>query len=352
MKNIKILGNHSSIRLDLTNDYSGQLTVLVSSNPDNFSNAEKKQVHFENGISEEMEQPLQRTFYQLEFDGDTYVGAQRRVPINGLYNCRDLGGYFTTDGRMTKWGKIYRSDAPDHLAESDSEYLRKMSFFSIIDFRSPTEIAVNPDIEIGEQTHYNFDPHARIARKASETPTKKSTKDQEKVERLVELSKSKTGQEELVRMQKQMVVQMRELILSLEAQQAYRDFLTVLLREEVPNLFHCQGGKDRTGWAAAIILSLLGVDKRTIYEDYLLTEIYNQPRNDSRMAIYQQFTDNSFVLEYLSSLQKTKKEYLDSAFHTMEEKYGTMENYAVKALSISEENIHQLKEIYLYPEKN
>lgn len=349
MKMMEVYKKNEALYLDLKINFTGELKVSINNDPNEKKEGKEILCQFKEGVSGPVpEEKMKRILYKTHIGEDAYVGAERRVPIAGLYNCRDLGGYPTTDGRMTRWGLLYRSDAPDHLGSSDWAYLKNMKLSSVIDLRSPAEIELNPDIAVGEKYHYNFDPHARVARKASETPSNKSNKDKQKVEKLVELSGTKEGQERLIRMQQQMVVQMRELVLSQKAKEAYTDFLNVLLRAEVPDLFHCQGGKDRTGWAAAIILGLVGVDKETIYADYFLTEHYNRPRNEKRMAVYQQYTDNSFVLDYLASLQLTKAEYLDSAFQAMEEVYGTMENYAVEALGMTEESIDKLKELYVY----
>lgn len=349
MKMIEVYRKEDELFLDLKADFSGDLVVYITSDLNGDTKEKEIRCTFKKGVTGPVaEREMKRTFYQTVLGEDHYLGAERRIPVAGLYNCRDLGGYSTVDGRMTKWGLIYRSDAPDHLDSTDWTYLKNMKLSSVIDLRSPAEISLNPDIAIGERHHYEFDPHALVARKASETPSKKSNKDKEKVEKLVELAKTKEGQEKLIQMQQQMVGQMRELVLSTKAKEAYTEFMQVLLRGEVPNLFHCQGGKDRTGWAAAIILGLLGVDRETIYADYFLTDRYNRPRNEKRMAIYKQYTDDSFVLDYLASLQQTKATYLDSAFQAMEETYGTMETYAIEALGMTQESIEKLKELYLY----
>ncbi|MHC5228124.1 tyrosine-protein phosphatase [Enterococcus sp. LJL99] len=352
MKNLIVEYDEKTKRgkLDLKTDFSGELDVFMSVDPFHFKKAKHGKAMFEKGVYDQeiATNEKKRIFYKVINRGEEYIGAKRRVPITGLYNCRDLGGYSTEDGKLTKWGMFYRSDAPDHLSQEDITYLEQMSFFSVVDLRSPAEIALRPGKSINERVHYNFDPNAEVAKQASESPAEKSAKDQAKVEKLVQLAQTQTGKDQLVLMQQQMVGQMNELVVSAEAKEAYKNFLKIILAEEVPILFHCQGGKDRTGWAAAILLGLLGVDKTTIYEDYLLTAIYNQPRNQSRMAIYEQYTDNSFVLNYLASLQQTKKSYLDSAFEAMEQKYGTMETYAVRALGISVEDCKKLRRMYLY----
>jgi protein-tyrosine phosphatase len=147
-----------------------------------------------------------------------------------------------------------------------------------------------------------------------------------------------------------MIEQMRSLVLSKAAIDTYTQFLACLIAPQAPLrvMFHCQGGKDRTGWASALILGLLGVDKAVIYDDYLQTSHYNAPRNEKRMATYRALTDNDYVLNYLHSLQLAKPEYLDGAFQAVSKHYGSLENYATEALQFDAAKIELLKKLYLY----
>ena len=43
----------------------------------------------------------------------------RHIPLKNAFNVRDMGGYPTTDGKSTKWGMLYRSDALSSLTEED-----------------------------------------------------------------------------------------------------------------------------------------------------------------------------------------------------------------------------------------
>ena len=56
--------------------------------------------------------------------------------------------------------------------------------------------------------------------------------------------------------------------------EAWTKIFNVLLEEDGAIMFHCTQGKDRTGIVTAMILTLLGADKETIYHDYLLTNSY------------------------------------------------------------------------------
>lgn len=342
MKPLQINRNQSNINLaDL------QLKTLIYTDKPDFITVLGKSAVVEGSLTDP--KPTRRLYFTGMTD-EVSVGAERRVNTTGLYNCRDLGGYLTQKGEQVKWGYLFRSDAPDHLEADDLAYLKAMQFDTVVDFRSPKEVKKLPDIAFGEKQHLNFDPHAVVARAASETPDRRAAGDVEKVRLLEDMAKTASGRAELVARQAQMIEQMRSLVLSKPAIKTYTQFLDCLIAVKTPQrvMFHCQGGKDRTGWAAALILGLLGVDKSVIYEDYLQTSHYNAPRNEKRMATYRALTDNHYVLDYLHSLQLAKPEYLDGAFQAVAEHYGSLENYAATALQFETDLVERLKELYLY----
>lgn len=291
--------------------------------------------------------PKTRLYFKLFSGSDVFIGAERRLPLDHLYNCRDLGGYYTTRGQMTRWGLVFRSDALHQIDEEEQKYIERLGIKRIIDFRSPQEIAKDPNKSILLSETVNFNPHADVAQQASTQTVSK--KDEEKIAQLEKMVLTDAGREQLVKNRNVMSKQMEQLVLGEKAVNAYQRFFSTLLEaDSTPLIFHCQGGKDRTGWAAAIYLSALGVDKDQVYQDYLLTDKMNAPRNAKRMAIYKKYTDNEDVLAFLSSLQLTKKEYLDGAFNAVEKTFGTMEKYLKLSLGITDKQLDLLREKYLY----
>lgn len=289
----------------------------------------------------------ERLYFKLETNSDTLIGAERRLPLTNLYNCRDMGGYLTADGRLTTWGKVFRSDALHQIDEKERAYIECMDIKRIIDFRSPQEIDKDPNKPISTSEMVNFNPHADIAQQASTHSVSK--KDKEKIAQLEIMVQTDEGRAKLIKNRNIMIKQMEQLVLGEHAIKAYKLFFKNLLQDDVtPMIFHCQGGKDRTGWAAALFLGALGVEKAQIYQDYLLTDKMNAPRNAKRMAIYKKYTNNEDVLAFLASLQQTKKEYLDGAYKALEERYGTITNYLRVELQVDKGTVEKLRNKYLY----
>ncbi|MDR2103490.1 MAG: tyrosine-protein phosphatase [Treponema sp.] len=280
------------------------------------------------------------------------MDLKRRLPLEGSFNCRDLGGYPGAGAGRVRWGRVFRSDALQTLTEGDRRCLENLGIRRVIDFRSPAEVEKHPDILPAGAVYENLNPQASLAQQASSL----REDDQKKVEKLNRFAETPEGRDFLLNNKNTMAGQMRFLVKSPGAITAYRRFFT-LLAEGEPLLFHCQGGKDRTGWAAALFLLALGVERRIVREDYLLTRETNRERNRRRMDDYRRYTDHPLVLEYLGGLMDTREEYIDAAFDEMDRiSQGAPPSdpggYLRTTLGLSGKDIDTLRALYLEPSRN
>ena len=116
----------------------------------------------------------------------------------------------------------------------------------------------------------------------------------------------------------------------------------MLLESDRPLVFHCTAGKDRTGWAAALILLALGVSREVVHDDYLLTnQLYRRPPELAARAA------QTVPQEILDVLWRVQMPFLDSAFALAEERYGTMDRYLAEALGVGAAERAQLARMYL-----
>ena len=129
------------------------------------------------------------------------------------------------------------------------------------------------------------------------------------------------------------------------AKKAYRSlFLSLANPQKAPNVFHCTNGKDRTGWAAASLLTLLGVPKERVYEDYLLSNDYLLPFHQKQIDA---FVAKGGDREILIGLFGVKPAYLDAAFDEMQKHYGSIEQYFSKGLGIDAATQKKMRAMYL-----
>ena len=118
------------------------------------------------------------------------------------------------------------------------------------------------------------------------------------------------------------------------AQDTYREFFRIVSEERnTPLLFHCSAGKDRTGIAAALLLGALGVDRKVIIEDYMLSAEYLKGKYDAIVQAHPEF----------APLTTVRKEYLEAAFQTIDSDYQGLENFLRNQLGA---DIDRLRALY------
>ena len=187
---------------------------------------------------------------------------KKRIPLEGAFNFRDLGGYPTKDNKSTKWGMLYRSDELSSLTASDWEIVNSLNVKTIIDLRSNMESEHNiitPPKDI-EYYHYSLMPELDNLQKNLSDPTQIAGV----IAKSMKLDYCKTLFENIP-----CCVE----ILS-----------TVSERLDVGSvIILCSAGKDRTGITAALILYLCGVYREDIIADYAVSSIYNSNGINKKM---------------------------------------------------------------------
>jgi len=129
------------------------------------------------------------------------------------------------------------------------------------------------------------------------------------------------------------------------AKEAFRKlFLSLGDRKQLPALFHCTTGKDRTGWAAAALLTLLGVPKDKVYEDFLRSNDYIIPAYQKAIGAFVAAGGDPTIP---AAIVGVKKEYLDAAFDEVQKSYGSIEKYFSEGLGIDAAQQKAIRELYL-----
>jgi protein-tyrosine phosphatase len=254
---------------------------------------------------------------------------ERHLPFSGAKNFRDLGGYKTLDGKHVRWGLLYRSDSLHKLTHSDLKRLSALGLEWIVDFRSPKEKADWPDRLPADMT-------ARLV----EIP-------------IVDSSTQiyQTSREELVKNLKNidpyhsLTTTNRELATRFTAEM--RRFIDVLFSSNGhPLLFHCTAGKDRTGFAAAITLRILGIPQDAVMEDYLLTNQYFYAAQRKKLLLLRLIKGKQ-VARVVSGMIQADSAYLSAAFQVIDRNHGSFDHYVHNDLGLTIENIDHLKALYL-----
>ncbi|MHA5100987.1 tyrosine-protein phosphatase [Oenococcus oeni] len=256
---------------------------------------------------------------------------KRVLKIKGGSNFRDLGGYQTHDGKKILWGRLFRGSALNNFTNHDLRVLKRRHINTIIDFRSLDESLNDPDI-------YPETPND-IRLTVLDQDTTYSTITPEEFHRLSHSNGFAY---------KQMINTYRRLITDEFSQQAYRQFFDYLLnQDDGAILFHCTKGKDRTGIATALFFLAVGIDKKTIFQDYLLTDTYNHEQTEVELERMVERGEDDDDIDNVKHFLLTDRNYLENAFAAMDEIAGSPQAYLKKYLGLSDEKIQILRNKYL-----
>ena len=254
----------------------------------------------------------------------------RKLPFTGAHNFRDLGGYKTEDGRTLKWGKLYRSDDLHLLTDEDLKYLSRLNIKSVVDFRSDEERGAEPDRLTPNMTQVLL-PIKFQPKEIGDIPLASFMKD-------VTL-----GNIDAINLLRDF-----NIVIVTEFVQEYKKFFRHIVENNAePIVFHCTAGKDRAGFASAMILSVLGVPREKVIEDYLLTNTYVKDHVDSAMLEIEMKTFFQADTDNLRKIHLVEERYIQAAFDTIDSEWGSMDNFISGALSLTEEDILKLKDFYL-----
>ena len=238
-----------------------------------------------------------------EGDGhDVEMQSRSRIlPLVGAFNFRDLGGYPTTGGGATRWGKLFRSDTLHELTEADLEVLRDIGLASVIDLRTATEVErTGRGVLATEPVRYL---HLSVVQEGGAGQGAPTEAQEDLAQRY--LWYLDVGREALVQS------------LGVVGDPASH-----------PLVFHCAAGKDRTGVLAALVLDILGVERDVIVEDYVLTasrmdlimsRVTGLPDAEARIAEIPQFL--------LRAEAATMETFLD----LLRQRHGGAREWAVSA---------------------
>lgn len=296
----------------------------------------------------EIEDPLQairRVYLILHTEGKKpFLFGERTLPVTGLNNFRDFGGYVGAKGLRVKWGQLYRSNHLHRLKPEAEKYIRSLGINTIIDYRSANEIKSSPNTKIGEKQTFHLDATAQTAELAAQFAADPSDEDRALIESVL-----RDVPKEMVNGQGiQVLEQYRNFVLSDKSKNAFRQMIKVMLDpNNSPSIQHCRGGKDRTGYGVLLIQIMLGVSESDIIDDYMLTHENRLERNKIKMDAYRKITDNEDVLGYLLSLIDTRQSFVIEILETMKKQSGTPSNYIKQELGFTDEDFKTMQDIYL-----
>jgi len=256
---------------------------------------------------------------------------QRLLPLASTRNARDMGGYRTADGRTVKWGMLYRTDSLATLTDDDVAYLEKLHLAAVTDFRSDSERDGAPD-RLPQQS-----PAIEYRTLAVNNPAFDVAELGRKV------YAGKLSEAELIAL-----TDRKGYIENVEVSRMWGAWVAGLADEDkLPHLFHCTAGKDRTGFAAAMLLLTLGVPRDQVMADFLLSNEYLRAKIDDSIEKIAAVSEAEIDADVLRQVLGVSPRSLEGAFEAMEAKYGSIDNFIEQGLGIDAATRARLHDLLL-----
>ena len=271
---------------------------------------------------------LARPYFLVERSANGTSGrriiAARRLALEGAYNFRDLGGMRTADGKTVRWGLVFRSDSLTHLTAHDYERLNAIGISTVCDLRSREERKADP-------TDWKNGSPVFVIAPVSEDD-KGQALDRSSMQTLL------SGQMTLE--QRQKIFEGFYVRMVFDSAAKFGAVLRAIATTDHPAMFHCTGGRDRTGITAALLLHILGVPGETIAEDYVLSTKYLNENPAMPAYLPPGHPEQARLFAEVIRLQPR---YIEAVFKAIDERYGNFDRYRREALHLTDVDVAALR---------
>jgi len=258
------------------------------------------------------------------------VKPGRRIDIPSVPNLRDIGGYATADGGRVRLGQLYRSTELDRLQGDDLEAFAAIGIRTVFDLRTAAERQAEPDV-VPSGTDQVVCDVLEDSSSAAPAQLLKVLSDPSLAEQLL-------GHGNAIKLFEKGYREIVHLPSALSS--CHRFFTRIVSDAHRPALFHCTTGKDRTGWAAAATLMLLGVSEHDVFFDYELT---NRDLLPALKPMFEHFRAAGGDPHLLEPVLGVDPEYLRTAIVEMNRMFGSIEGYFENGLEIDRETQQALR---------
>ena len=329
--NVETLPDGAGYRISWQAPGAGNVRIYAGSSPDGTTSGQPVAHGTDSGAATVTGVPAapRQYFTLVPSHGAPLVIADRGLHVPTVPNLRDIGGYRTADGRGVRMGMIYRADQLDRLTDADLATLDTLNPAVVIDLRTQSERTREPDRLPSRARGLVLDVAADSSGSLGGDMN----------HALTAIAAGKGAE--------MLTAANRDFVSLPSAQAAYNTMMHGLVKgENGATIYHCTAGKDRTGWATAVILTLLGVPRETVMADYMLSNSYLRAKNQKAMEMFKA-SGAPFDPANLEAVMTVRPAFLQAAFDEVDKRYGSFDAYARDALGLTADDIATLRRTYL-----
>lgn len=241
---------------------------------------------------------------------------RRCIDFAGAHNFRDLGGYPSSLGGETRWGRVFRAGGLDRMTADDLDRFAELGIAEVVDLRN------------GDEREHVPDPVASL-----HIPIMGAFMARRERPDFGALVEHDQG-----------VAFMRDMNLGLldhASDEIGQVFRVIADAAGQPVAFHCTAGKDRTGLVAALLLEVLGVDRETVLDDFVLTEQYSGPKEESHG--FRRMLELGVAPEAAAGAFGAPRSMMGDVLDVLDTRYGGAERYLRGQAGVASDAIDALR---------
>lgn len=246
------------------------------------------------------------------------------VRLASADNFRDVAGvgYATRGGGRVRTGFLFRSNELQ-LTGEDASALRDLGITAVFDLRELHEVEAHPDVPVPGATWQHLEVTGIPPGVGAELADRDAAVSE-------------------------MLVVYRRFVTDAAARTSFGTLIGRLAEADTPLLFHCTAGKDRTGWASALLLHVAGVPHDVVLADYLLTNTVSSRTRDKYLGLVREHLGEDRV-PIFERVMVAEAAYLQAAYDAATETYGSLDGYLTQGLGLNETVLAELRATLVAP---
>ncbi len=246
------------------------------------------------------------------------------LALEGSRNFRDLGGYPAVEGRRVRTGRVFRSGTLAYLTPAGQRDLAALGIRTVCDLRTTRERHTEPSVALPADVQvlsweYELDHGAVLGAVMQSVPQADQV-------RAAITTFYQTAAEDFAA--------------------RFARIFQLLLAGEAPLVLHCAAGKDRTGVAAALLLTALGVAPADVVADYALSDKVTDFERLVADGESWRFL-RELAVDVRAPLFASEPAYIEAMLQGVRERYGSVGQYLQVRLGLDAAAITRLRNLYL-----
>lgn len=299
-------------------DQSGRWVIYAGGSPESIDYSQAAAFSDGEDITFDTSGENRRFFFDAFLNSGNALFSEFHIPLAGVDNTREFGGYEGASGKFIAFGHLYRSGKLSSTTADDLAYLNSMALSDVVDLRSESQISGAPDVLPEGVLWHNY-------------PLSSDFDFDDEITKVI------LGEADGY----QVMIDFYSADIEESNIQSWIEVFDILERGG-PAMFHCSAGKDATGMTAVLLLSALGVDRETVIEDYTKSDIYLADWIEEEVAEAEMILPGGG--ERLRPMLEAKREYMETFLETVERQFGSMANLLRNVIHV---DVELLQNLYL-----